>query len=1292
MGRGKSTDVTLTLGDENSTNLDATDAVTEGGGFFARFKKSPPKEENTDSTPSPPKVPFKSLFRFCTSLEKFYIALGLIAAIVHGSLLPIWTIFFGRILESFSTITPENAIARIGDTAKWLLIIGAIAFVCSLIQVRFLVVVSSRTSIRIRKLYFNSLMSQDKAWYDGESTGELTSRVASDVDIIQAGIGDKVGTAAQFISQFIVGFVLAFVYSWRLSLVILAFGPILGICGGIFAKLTAESTEDGTDAYGEAGAIAQETLSLIKTVHAFGGQQEEARRYDSKLNKAFKSGVVKGFANGFGLGLTMFIIFCAYAVAFWYGAKLIREEIIDVENLFVAFFSVLMGAMGLGQAAPAFAAFSAAQGAAPRVFDIIDRESRIDPFSAEGEKPASCAGDIEFQNVTFNYESRATEGAAPVLKNLNLRIEPGSTHALVGPSGCGKSSTMSLIERFYDATDGVVTIDGRDVRQLNVRWLRSQMGYVGQMPTLFRATIRENIAFGAGLEFNGSEQGWHRTEVSLDEIIAAAKKANAHSFIMRLPEQYDTRLGDRGALLSGGQKQRISIARAIVRNPKILLLDEATSALDAQSERIVQEALERAAEGRTTVIIAHRLSTVRNADTISVFKDGVIVEEGTHDQLISNPNGEYKALVDLQQIKAEKVKDGKAEEKDPDAIPLDLGNRPKSFSHASNASVDATSLNGVTKEDNAVPDVDPGIIGRTFKLNAGEWFFILLGCLGAATAGASWPVSALVFSKVTVVLGNPNNSSEVTFWSLMFVVVGVGALLGNLFQLGFLQLSGEKLTRKLRSQSFRALLRQEIGYFDHDENAVGAVTTRLSRDASQVQGLCGGTLGVITMTIGAVATGLVISFSGCWKLALVVLAMLPLMIFAGYFQMKLMTGFDSESKKEFISAGTVATEAVDNINTISPLGIQDEFLDRYNNTLVTPLNNGDKGALVSGVAFGFSELFMFCMWAVAFWVGAVFYDPVTCGFEGIMMAITGLLFAGITLGNTSQFAPDIGAARVSATHIFRLLDRETKIDAELHGNSAPAVQGAFDMKDVKFEYPTRPDVPVLRGMSFSVKPGKTLALVGESGCGKSTVVSLIQRFYDVRTGTIDFDGENLKQMDLQELRSHMAFVQQEPDLFNRTVKENIAYGLPKDGSVVLTDDMIIEAAKAANAHDFIMKLPKQYDTEVGERGGNLSGGQKQRVAVARSMVRNPKILLLDEATSALDAVSEKVVQEALDSARRGRTTIVIAHRLSTVKNADAIAMVERGTVVEFGTHEQLVAKNGKYAALVKHQMSSTADE
>lgn len=1257
------------------------------GGFLSKFKSSSNEDVAQEAEENAPLLPFKDLFRFTTLTEKIYIVIAVIAACIHGGTLPVWTIIFGRVIRSFGDVEASgdisNVVNVIGGVAKWFLIIAAITFFVAAVQVRFLMIVSSRTSIRIRKMYFRSLMSQDKAWYDSQNTGELTARVATDVNVIQAGIGDKIGSAAQFLAQGVVGFIIAFVYSWKLTLVILSITPFLAISGAIFAKFTADSTSDGQGAYGAAGAIANEVVSLIRTVHAFGGQKEEARRYEQKLNDAYKSGVVKGFINGAGMGVTMFLIFCSYALSFWYGAKLVRNGEIGAQAVFVAFFSVLMAAMGLGQAAPSFSSFSAARGAAPRVFEIIDRVSAIDSFSNEGSIPAMCGGDISFNDVTFNYASREADGGAPVVRDLNLHIKSGTTHALVGASGCGKSSTMSLIERFYDVNAGSVTIDGADVRELNVRWLRSQMGYVGQMPTLFRGSIWDNIAYGAALQFGSDfDGGWKREEVSNDEIVSAAKLANAHQFIMRLPEQYDTKLGDRGALLSGGQKQRICIARAIVRNPKILLLDEATSALDARSEHIVQEALERASEGRTTVVIAHRLSTVRNADTISTFKDGAIVESGRYDELIAQ-NGVFKELVELQQVKAEK---GDEDDKDVDPEALPAVGRTQSISKTVGMSLDK-SIVEVDDEGNELPETDPNVVARTFKFNSAEWLYILLGCFGAVLAGASWPVSAYVFAQVTALLRPNADGGKVVFWSGMFLVIGAGSLIGNLFQFGFLGVSAQKLTRKLRVNSFRALLRQEIGYFDREENSVGAVTARLATDAAAVESLCGGTLGMIAVTLASVGAGIIVSFQGCWELALVVLVCLPFMGFAGYIQMRTMTGFDAESKKDFVASGGIASEAVDNINTVSPLGIQDHFVSKYNDSLVTPQKNGDKGASVSGIAFGFSEFFMYGLWAIGFWFGAKTVELKRCNFVGVLEGLTGILFAGITLGNVSVFAPDIASARVSATHIFRLLDREPEIKTDSDIPSANISSGVVALMDAKFEYPTRPDVPVLRGMFLEAVAGKTIALVGASGCGKSTVVALIQRFYDLRSGSLTVDGQELREMNVKQSREHMSFVQQEPDLFNRTIRENIAYGLSKEEGTPVVDSEIEASAKLANAHDFIMKLPKQYDTEVGERGGHLSGGMKQRIAIARALVRKPKVLLLDEASSALDAVSERVVQDALDEARQGRTTFVIAHRLSTIKEADKIAMVQKGKVVEVGTHDELLAKGGAYAQLIKHQMT-----
>lgn len=538
-------------------------------------------------------------------------------------------------------------------------------------------------------------------------------------------------------------------------------------------------------------------------------------------------------------------------------------------------------------------------------------------------------------------------------------------------------------------------------------------------------------------------------------------------------------------------------------------------------------------------------------------------------------------------------------------------------------------------------------------------------------------------------LDENHSISEITKWTLLYVALGGGALLGNFLQLSMMGVSGERLTRKLRLACFKALLRQDMGFFDEKDNALGSLTTRLATEASAVEGVTGTTLGGISFFVATVLTGLIVSYVSCWRIALVVTAMFPLMAFAGALQVKMITGFDADSDKKYMKAGAVASEAVDNYETVTATGVQDVFITSYSSELEGPIKNGQRTALIAGIAFGVSEFLSFALWAVAFWVGSVFVRSGDCGFQGLMKGISGLLFAGMMLGQLSTYMPDVSKCKIAATKVFRLLDRESKINPETNTGATSAIEGDVALKDVYFEYPTRPDVPVLRSLSVAVGQGKTLALVGASGCGKSTVVSLLERYYDPRTGKIHLDQVPLPDYDVNWLRRNMGFVSQEPDLFNRSIKDNIAYGLDHEDGTAVTDEMIEEAAKAANVHSFATQLDEGYDTIVGPRGNKLSGGQRQRVAIARAIVRQPKVLLLDEATSALDAVSERLVQDALDKAGAGRTTVAIAHRLSTVRDADAIAVVSKGKIKEIGTHEQLLSiKNGEYATLVKIQLSA----
>ncbi|CAG8461734.1 6731_t:CDS:2 [Paraglomus occultum] len=1185
------------------------------------------------------KVSFIQLFRFATTTDKILIALGSIGAAANGAALPLMTIAFGGIITAFGVFsigvtqtTDKEQLDALGDQLKdtvrdklyYFIGLGAATFILSYLQMAFWMVAGENQAKRIREKYYAAIMRQDIAFFDAISTGNVTSRISGDISLLQEGIAEKVGLIIQYITTFIAGFVIAYTKQWKLSLVLTAALPLLVAAAGLMSKILAAASKDSQDAYAAAGAVAEQAFSSIRTVAAFGGEERETQRYVSKLDKAYQVGKKRALVNGIGMGSIMFTIFGTYGLAFWYGATLIVNNETNGGTVLNVFFAIIIGAIQLGHAAPNFAAIGHALGAAAKLYEVIDRVPKIDSESTEGMKlaKANVVGKIEFKNVDFHYPQRPD---VPILKNFNLTIQPGQTVALVGSSGSGKSTIVSLLERFYDPINGQVYLDGVDIRNINIKSLRSQIGLVGQEPVLFPTSIAQNIEWGAIPDEKGP---------TMDEIIEACRKANAHEFIEELSDKYDTDVGEKGSLLSGGQKQRIAIARALIKDPRILLLDEATSALDTESERLVQTALDAAATNRTTVVVAHRLSTIKNADLIVVMNKGEIIEMGKHDELISKEGVYYK----IEEEAIEKSKNKKT--------PL----------------------------------------GRIFRLNRPEAGIMAIGAVGSIINGAIMPLFSLVFSTILNIFSHVDDlhkmQHDANFWAGMFVVLAGTAFLANTAQQGLFILSGERLTRRLRRLTFTALIKQEIGFFDDENNATGILTSKLAVDASRVEGLTGSLMGTILSTVSSIVSGLAIALSAGWKLALVVIAASPAIVASGALQMKSLAGYGNQTRKAYDKSGQVVQQSVSNMRTIAALTREETFKDLYNRAILEPHRIAVKGNYISSLGFGLSQGLLFFVWALAFWYGSRLVSSLEYTQSQMLRVLFAVVFSAMSLGQMSSFAPSSAKAKVAAINVLEILDRKSLIDAsDVEGKEMPApITGTSSISNAVFNYPARPDVPILRGLNIDILAGKTIALVGPSGSGKSSTVSLLLRFYDVLSGSVNVEGVDVKDMNLQYLRSNIALVGQEPVLFDLTIGENIAYG--KEGC---SQEEIEQAAKAANIHNFIMGLPLKYDTRVGEKGTQLSGGQKQRIAIARALIRHPKILLLDEATSALDSESEKVVQDALDKASTGRTTITIAHRLSTIQNADLILVLKKGKVVEQGTHLQLVDMKGLYYDLVTKQ-------
>ncbi|EFR00485.1 leptomycin B resistance protein pmd1 [Nannizzia gypsea CBS 118893] len=1227
----------------------------------------------------------QSLWSYTTTWDKAIIVISVVAAILGGASNPLLTVVYGLAVGSFAD--RSNGVTSISELSAevakvclyWIYLGIAMFFFIYITTVGFYYV-GERIVMRLRYAYLRTILRQNIAFFDTLGAGDVTTCITSDMNLIQEGITSKVSMGLTAVATFFSAYTITYIQYWRLGLIMTSTVVVMlltGTAGGILAVRYSKSS---MTLYNSGSNLAEESIGSIRHVTAFGIQNTLANKYLGFLRQGEKPGIKARLAISFMISFMNGLPFLSYSLCFWQSGRYIISGHMSPGAAVTATMAIVIGGFAIGKVAPSLQSFMASTASASMIIRSMQRASPEDPMSNDGRKLEEIKGEVSFNDISLVYPSRQD---VVVLKRVTLTMPAGKITAIVGPTGSGKSSIIGLVERFYRPTGGHITLDGHNIQDLNLRWLRSRLAYVGQEPILFNTTILENI--GHGLAY--LEDATRSSQGIKDAVIKAAKDANAHDFIMALPKGYDTVVGEKGLQLSGGQRQRIAIARALIRDPTILILDEATSALDSRAEKLVQKALTKAAKGRTTIVIAHRLSTIRSADNIVVLSAGEIAEQGDHDSLMAR-QGLYANLVNGQQLTEEKT-----EEDDDDAL------------------IENASASSWLMDEKATTKVQPEIVvekksdSKKFdkrlsfwdllrlmdKLNRPERMLILLGFIGCVFAGLGTPVQAIFFAKLIEAVSVPASQynklrSETSFWASMYLMLGIVAIISWFGQGACFAFSSERLIRRAKDTTFRSILRQEVSFFD--ERPTGDLTTMLSQDTTHLGGLDGAVLGsMITFTVTIIG-GLALSVAIGWKLGLVCAALIPITVGSGYIRLIILSLFDRKVRQTQAESAAYANEAVRAIRTVASLGLENEVLQRYRAILERDAAASLRSILWASVLFALSQSLLMPTGALVFWYSSTLLATGEYTLTQCFICFSALVTGAQTAGAVFNFAPDMSKAMQAGRHLRNLFERVPPIDSySSEGRLLPAetCRGAIEIQDVSYRYPQRPERVVLANFSLSIKSGQFVALVGPSGCGKSTVLALLERFFDPDIGHIRVDGSNITELNISQYRSRIAMVGQEPVVYSGTIRENLVLGA--SGNV--TEEAIAQACKDANIYEFIKSLPDGFATVVGAQGSMLSGGQKQRVAIARALLRNPKMLLLDEATSALDSQSERIVQEALDRAAKGRTTISVAHRLSTIKRADLICVMDQGKLVEKGTHEQLMAKREMYYDLVQAQNLDT---